>query len=112
MTRAGAMRRRLKVERQSTTQDAVGQHVDTWTELAERRGAVEDVSGREYFAAHGQDSEATTRITIRYDSTLRTVTPADRIRDDAYSPAVVYDIKAVLHDGLNRQVQFMCTRNG
>ncbi len=108
-----AMRKSLDLERQSATVDAVGQPVDTWSVVASRRGALEPLTGREYLAAIGQQTEVTTRIRMRYDSTIGAATAADRLVDNSTSPATVYDINQVSNIGdRNREVVFMCSLHG
>ncbi len=107
------MQRRLEWETQATTQDAMGQPNYTWSAVATRYASVEPLSGRELMAASGEHADVTVRIRARYDATLRTVKPADRILDPTYSPAAVYDIQWIQNIGeRNREVVFMCRRNG
>lgn len=82
-----------------------GERPTTWTDLAERRGIVQPINGREYFAASGERAEVTTRLRFRYDSVLATVRPFDRIQAQGRD----YDIQSVINvDERNRELIFMC----
>lgn len=109
--RVGNLRDTLIAQRQSTTQDAMGQPVDTWTALFTRRASVEPLNGREYLAASGENSDVSTRIRFRYDATVGTLKQYDRLTDQSVSPMVVYDIESVIVPReRNREVVVMCRR--
>lgn len=107
--RTGNLRYTATIQRQSTTRDAVGQLVDTWTTLCTRKVSIEPLNGREYFNASGESSEITTRIRLHYDLVAATVKPFDRVLVDS----VYYDIKSVINPREhNRELILMCTRSG
>jgi len=109
--RTGNLRRTLTIQRQTRTQDAVGQPVETWTTLVQRRGSIEPLNGREYLNASGEGSDTSTRIRMRYDSVTGTAKPFDRIVDESVSPMIVYDIESVVNPReRNRELVFMCRR--
>jgi SPP1 family predicted phage head-tail adaptor len=63
--KAGALRRRLAFQAQSSTQDASGQPLDTWATSFTVWGSLLDVSARE--AVNGAyTAQITTVATIRY----------------------------------------------
>lgn len=106
--RAGRLNHKVTLQRRQAGQDAAGQPVDTWIELATRRARVEPGGGREYLERSGQSSEVTTRFTLRYDSSLAGLTPADRLVFNGS----VYDIEAVINsDERNIKLTLMCVRN-
>jgi SPP1 family predicted phage head-tail adaptor len=103
------MRSSLVFERQSTTQDSVGQLQNVWSEVFRRMGSVEPLNGREYFSASGENSEVTTRIRVRYDQGLVGIKPYDRI----VSGGVSYDILSVINPSeRNQELVFMAKRSG
>lgn len=110
--RTGNLRRTVTVQRQTSSKDAVGQLQDSWTTLVTRRASLEPLNGREYFAASGENSEVSTRIRMRYDSTVATIKQHDRIIDASVSPQVVYDIESIINPReRNREVILMCRRS-
>lgn len=107
----GRLRKQLSIQRQVTTVDAVGQLVDTWNLLVTRMAAVEPLNGREYFNASGENSNVSTRIRMRYDATVGSAKPYDRIVDQSVSPQIEYDIESVINPNeRNTEVIFMCRR--
>ncbi|MBE3590005.1 MAG: phage head closure protein [Firmicutes bacterium] len=101
--KAGQLRHRVTIQAQTTAQDEYGQPVQTWSDVATVHAAVEDLSGREFFAAQQVPTETiTTRITIRWRpdvSASMRVVGAGR----------TWDVRAVLDpDGRRRQLQLMC----
>jgi SPP1 family predicted phage head-tail adaptor len=93
VVKAGRMNKRMTFQSQSTTQDSVGQLVETWSDICERTVSIEPLIGREYFNASGQNSEVTTKIRLRYDSTIGALKPYDR----GVHGTVVYDIISVIN---------------
>jgi SPP1 family predicted phage head-tail adaptor len=94
--RAGRLRDKVSIQTRSTTADAFGGLVDTWTEDATRSCSIEPVNGKEYFAAQGEQTAASVRIRFRYEAGL--LSPAKRLVDNRVSPAVIYDIVAPIID--------------
>lgn len=108
---AGRLRRALSVQRQGSTKNSRGEFTDAWTELANRRGAVRPLVGKEFWSGSGEHSEVTTEIRFRYDATVGAMRPKDRIVDAATSPNTVYDVQSVLNvrEG-GRELVVMCAR--
>lgn len=103
--RAGRLRSRVVLERQSEVQDAMGQRVQEWTPLAIVRASIEPIRGNEFIAASGERAELTTRIRIRYSSDVADLQPRDRVN---YGDNL-YDIQSVINtDDRNRELQLMC----
>lgn len=77
MLNAGELDQRITVQSPSATVDALGQRVETWTDVATLWAKATPLRGREFFAAGAMQSEATVRFTIRYragiDGTMRVV---------------------------------------
>jgi len=59
------MRHSVTLQRRATTKDAMGQQVNTWTDLGTLIASVEPVRGREYLGASGEHSDVTHRINTR-----------------------------------------------
>jgi len=109
--RTGRLTQRVKCERQSKTQDAIGQPVDTWTELFSRRASIEPLSGRELLQASGEHSDTTVKIRMRWDSTVARIRPYDRIKDESHSPVVVYDVTSVINPReKDWEIELLCRR--
>ncbi len=127
LTPAGDMRHRMTFEREITTNvDALNQPVKTWEEIggaavgtgsaaATRWVSIEQLSGRELFAAQQVQPDATHRIRLRFDADGSLgLTPADRGRhegevfnllwvDDRDRRRIEYEILAVRYPVLPRQ---------
>lgn len=100
--RAGQLRHRVTIQAQTTTQDEYGQPVQTWSDVATVWASVEDLSGREFFAAQQIAAEVTTRVTIRYRAGIE---PDMRV----IAGGRTLDIRSVQDpDGRRRQLVLMC----
>ena len=101
--RAGDLRHRVTIQQLVVGQDDYGQPLNTWKDAATVWAKVEDLTGREYFAAQQvPTAEVSTRVTIRWRADIE---PAMRVVHGAR----VLDIKAVLDpDGRKRELQLMC----
>jgi SPP1 family predicted phage head-tail adaptor len=96
------LNKRVTLQSRSTDQDATGQPLNTWADVATVWAEVNDISGREYLAAGGVQNSAQTKITIRYRDG---VVPSMRVlHGDA-----VYNIEAVLGRD-KRTLLLMCSR--
>lgn len=89
--KAGALRTRVFIEQQSTTQDAVGQPVLIWTTLATVWAEVRYRRGLESIQADAMTSTVVARVRIRYRSDVHA---GMRVRYGG----IVYNITAVLPD--------------
>ena len=89
--RSGSLNRRVVVQQQSTTQDAVGQPVLTWTTFATLWANIRHASGAESIKADALASTVRASVRVRY---TRTVTAGMRVVDGA----TTYNIAAVLPD--------------
>lgn len=89
--RAGPLRTLVQVQRPSTTTDARGQTVQTWSTVARIRADLRQLSGREREAALQIVAEATWRAMVRYTPGL-TIATTDRLKVGS----MVYDVLAVV----------------
>src|SRR5690606_36528234 len=75
---------------------------EDWSSYARVWAAVEDISGREFWAAQQVQSEVTTRVRVRY---LPGVEPSMRVLHAGRTLEIV----AVLEpDGTRRELQLLC----
>ena len=64
--KAGDLDQRVTVERYTSTEDELGQPIQSWAPLFTTWAAVEPLTGREYLAAQAAVSEVTARIRMRF----------------------------------------------
>jgi len=66
--RGGLIRRRLTIQRASSTANSLGEPVESWTTLYSAWGSVDAISAQERFASGSQQELATVthRIRLRY----------------------------------------------
>ena len=100
--RAGRLRHRLTLQSKTYTANAYGEQEVSWVTQGTVWGAIEPLSGREYFAQGQLQSEAKVRVVIRYDSSIDTTY---RIKHGG----LYYDIEDIVnHDLRNRMMTIMC----
>jgi head-tail adaptor len=81
---AGKLRHLIVVQRQTGNRDTVGNETDTWTTLAQTWGWLEPYigsarAGKEEFVGKQLIGVTYTRVHLRWDSRLATLSPKDRI---------------------------------
>ena len=86
--KAGDLDQRVTVERYTSTEDELGQPIQSWAPLFTCWAAVEPLVGREYLAAAALVAEVTARIRMRYRPGI---TAADRVIHDG----TVYGVTSV-----------------
>ena len=102
---AGLLRDRVTIQVRSMADDAAGEPVLTWTDVATVYAHVADMTGREYLAAQAVTNAVNTTIIIRYRAGI---TAAMR----AVSRGVTYNIQAVIEpENKRREMHLMCVRN-
>lgn len=101
--RAGSLRRRVIIQNQTTTQDDVGQPLDSWTNFAKVWAAVEDISGRELVRDGAVSAQVTTLVRFRHRPGF---TSALRIIDGARTLEAV--APAIDKSGRRRELEVMC----
>lgn len=88
----------------SSTADAYGAPVQTWTDLKTVYGAIWPLRGQEYLANKQLETSVSYRIRIRYTTD---VTPSHRLR--LGDTTTFYDIKEVINPDLrNVYLELMC----
>jgi len=99
---AGRMDKRISIEAQATTRNAIGEPVTAWAPLAAVWASIEPLRGREFWAQQQVQSEVTTRIRIRYRAGI---TPAHRVRHAGR----IYNIHSVIDPKeRHEELQLMC----
>ena len=82
--------------------DKYGQPLDDWIPVATLWAAIEPLRGREYFSAHAEHADVTTRIRIRYRDGI------DRTMRVKYGETE-FEILHIIHPEFNRrELQLMC----
>jgi len=99
--RAGQLDQRVTVERYTSTEDELGQPIQSWAPLFTCWAAVEPLVGREYLAAQAAVSEVTARIRMRFRPWM---TSQDRV----IHGGTVYQIESVIDvRSANRELVLM-----
>lgn len=70
LVRSGNLRKRLTFQTKATTEDALGQPVNTWTTAFTCWGEIQPLTGRELIAAAAVQSAVSHTVTVRYRSEL------------------------------------------
>lgn len=99
--KAGQLNQRINIEQRTSSQDALGQPIETWSLVAAVWANIRHVSGVESIKASADVSTVNSSVRIRYrtgvDAGMRIVKGAD-----------VYQINAVLIDGNKQFVDLVC----
>ena len=99
---AGQFNRRVLIQRPTTTQDAIGQPIPGWADVASCWASIKHASGMATIRAGAESSTVKASIRIRYrtdiDASMRVV-----------HGATVYQIKARMPDSAAREfVDLVC----
>lgn len=92
----GLLNRKVSIRQRGSTQDPLGQPVETWNEVLATWANIRQRTGAEALRADKDTSIVETSIRIRRRPA---VTAAMRV----YHGSTVYEIKAVLDDEANRE---------
>lgn len=91
------LRSKVTFERQATTQDAIGQRTQTWTQYGTARSAwLMPLAGSEFPAQSGVVSQISARMLVRLDATTRAIRLDDRVRHAMRSPNVLYNVVSII----------------
>ena len=100
--RAGKLRHKLELQRNSPSRNAVGEEVADWRTIEVFWGAIIPLSGRELLNAQQGAAEMSHRIERRYVSGI---TATDRVKFGSRT----FDINAVINvDERDRELHLMC----
>lgn len=106
--RAGQLRHRVTFQTSTISPNAVGDPVQSWSDIGTVSARVEALAGKERFSAMQQQADADYRIVCRYHSGLSGLAPEDR----ATWGDRTFDVKAVLNtEGRNRELQVFVTEH-
>ena len=102
--RAGLLRKRITIQRSTSTQDTFGAPVKTWADVGGRYASVEPLTGREFEDAQQNVSRIETRFITRYTTGI---TSKNRIVFNN----VNYEIESIINvDQGNRELEILCSR--
>jgi len=88
--RAGSLRKRVELQSQATTKDAIGGSVGAWSTVSTVWAGIRPLRGQERFSNNKESAEVSHEIKIRYYAGLTT---AHRIKYGAR----LFDIQAILN---------------
>jgi head-tail adaptor len=109
--RAGQFHHRVTFERQSRTQDAIGQLPNTWATLCKRLVALEPLGGTEFVTQASEYAEVSMRLRVPFDKDTREIRTDDRVVDERNSPVKRYNIVSIVNAGMrNRELVFALTK--
>ena len=86
---AGRLRHRVTIQEKSVTDNAAGEEIITWSDVATVWAAIEPVRGAEFWEAQQEQAERPAKIVMRYRSD---VTVANRLIWGSHT----YDIESVV----------------
>jgi SPP1 family predicted phage head-tail adaptor len=101
-TPAGNLRRRLQIQTRTTSQDASGAQVRTWSNYLLVWADIEPVSAAQKFYAGGEQADVTHTITVRWRSELAdplTVAAMRGVYTPGSGPARYFTFKAPREEG-------------
>lgn len=93
---ASQLTKRIKLQRQSTSQDSFGGPVRTWIDVTKVWAEIQPLAGVEQKRAHRITSEVTHQITVRYQASLTDTRAVSAYR--ALYKARIFNIHAVLNE--------------
>ena len=100
--KSGDLNQRVTVERFTSTEDELGQPIESWAPLFTCWAAVEPLTGREYLAAQAAVSEVTAKIRMRFRPWM---TAQDRVIHNG----ITYGIQSVIDvRSEHRELHLMC----
>ena len=103
---AGDLRHRVQIYSPTETRDAHGGVTVTWTLVAVRFGNVVPLSGRELVNAQQVASDATHKVTLRYDPTLGITTSYRLIEREK----ILNIVSAINPDNVGVEYDILCTQ--
>ena len=87
--KSGPLNRRVTIQSPTTVQDANGEIIPGWTDVATVWASIDDITGREYVAAGATQDSVQTKIGIRYRAGI---VPKMRVLHGS----IEYDVESVL----------------
>ncbi len=96
LVRSGELNRRITLQQRSASTDSFGERSPTWQDLMTVWAEIEPLSGRELELAQKLSSEASHRITVRYQPVLSDTRWAASLR--ALYKSRIFNIQAALNE--------------
>lgn len=112
----GGLRHRISIQYKPQAQDDWGEPIDQWSDRwTNVPAAIEHASGNEFWSAQQVQSTATSKITIRWRSGVKTdmrIVHQTSLQAGMSPPEMdIYDIVSVLPDTSGRRwLEIMCTQ--
>lgn len=107
--KARKLRNQVIIQKHSTTQDAMGQRLETWTDIVTTRVDIDHSGGREFDKTSGEHSRTVTNIWARYQDKLSGLKQSDRVLHGT----VAYDIQSINNvRERNKDLLLVCERSG
>ena len=106
--RAGRLDRRLTIRRATRTQNALGETVETWADVATVWASKVDKATAEADARGSNETRAatiTTHFAVRWSATTATIDPRDRVRCEGRD----YDVTGLREIGRREGVEIVAT---
>lgn len=98
----GELRHRVTIQGTTAVQDSSASYSESWSDLVTTWARVRPMNGREYFAAHQEQSAVTHEIVMRF---RRGVNTAMRLKFDSR----IFDIESVInYDERNEWMIIYC----
>jgi len=99
---AGALRKRITIQKKSVTKNSYGEEVITWVTHCQAWAQIEPLTGREFLESRQIQAEGMVRVTMRYQSGIA---PEMRVLFGTRT----FNIQAVVHvEERGREIQLMC----
>lgn len=99
---AGALDRRIVIQRNTAAQDTAGEPVESWATLSTVWAQIEPLRGVERWQAEQVNAELELKVRIRY---LAGVTPKDRFTLGGET----YEIESVMEIGRQEGMELLCS---
>ena len=101
---AGQLNRRIAIQQESTSQDAFGGPITTWTTILCTWAGIRAVTSKEIYAASGFTSQVSHVITLRYQPCVA-IRSSYRVQHECR----IFEIQAISDpDESKRELQLLC----
>ena len=108
--RVGDLRKRVQLQRRSTSRDAYGQQLTTWSTILTTWAAIEPVSGAQLERARSIYSQTSHRVTVRWRPLLADVRVVGSYR--ILYAGRVFDVGASLNENERNKVVTLLVSEG
>jgi len=107
--KAGELRHRINLIRQSSTKGEYGQDVVSWSTDKTVWAAIWPIKGQEYYNAQSVQSVVTHKVRIRHTTFSNTTTITPKHRIELKDGSRMWEIESVINpDERNIYLQLMC----